>query len=146
MAVTDDDTCYASGGVGGSAERAYTTALVNVPSLILRTAPRKGQSTGVLPWNQLSDDYPLSCSSLVEVNSNLVAVGGSAQHRGTRSIGLYDAALQKWVECEGAQLPIPILRPGVVKSSESEVMGVGGELASQRFSAAVFIGTYTNIH
>ena len=100
-------------------------------------------------WNQLSDDYPFFCSSLVEIDSNLIAMGGSAQaelSHGTRSIGLYDTALQKWAECEGAQLPIPVFRPGVVKSSESEVMVVGGELASQRFSAAVFIGTHTNIH
>ena len=141
------DTFYASGGVGAAVECAHTTAFIGVPLLVLHTAPRKRQSTsttaGVPSWNQVSDDYPLSCSSLVEVNSNLVAVGGSAQHHGTRSIGLYDASLQKWVECEGAQLPVPVFRPGVAKFSESEVMVVGGELASQRFSSAVFIGTHT---
>ena len=139
MAVAGN-TCYASGGVGLE-KYASSTAFIDVPTLTSlqerRSKPRP------LPWNQLPDDHPLFCSSLVEIDSNLVAMGGSAQAElghGTRTISLYNTALRKWVECNKAQLPIPILRPGVVKFSENEVIVVGGELASQQFSAVVFIG------
>lgn len=82
-------------------------------------------------------------SSPIEIDGRLVAMGGSANaelRHGTRSISTYDFVTSTWMECERAQLPVPLYRPGVVKLEDDRVMILGGQIKSQNFSATVFIG------
>ena len=139
--VGDGDFCYALGGTG-TAKLTCTVVYDSLYNLLQNTVPYKLS----LSWRKLPDTYPLFCPSLVEVDGKLIAMGGSIYadlRHGTRYISTYDYFNMKWVECKSAQLPVPVFRPGVVKLSNSKVMIVGGEMASQKFSASVFVGNFS---
>lgn len=140
------DRCYMLGGVA-SPEDSRTTVYATRTALLenadiaettymtLRTLTK---------WDSLKGKHPLPSSSLVEVDGKLLAFGGekwtSQTVRGSLYISSYDFATDMWVECKGAQLPVPLYRPGVVKLAEGEVMVIGGERKLQSFSKRVSIG------
>ena len=90
-------------------------------------------------------EYPLYFSSIVELEGKLIAMGGSYDavlRHGTKFISSYDFAADMWVECQGAQLPVPLYRPGVVKLAGSKVMIIGGQSEMKQFSKQVYIGRH----
>ena len=75
-------------------------------------------------WKRQQSQYPLTCPSLVEIDETLVAVGGScdeAKRCGSKFISAYDFATETWVECEDAELPVPLYRTGVLQLDHNKV-------------------------
>ena len=73
-------------------------------------------------WSSFTQDTNEKLNSrkiiMVELDRKLVTTGGSCDavvRRGTKFISIYDIATDMWLECQGAQLPVPLYRPGVVK-------------------------------
>ena len=141
------DRCYTLGGTG-TAEESCTTMCVSLSSFIKHSVP--ADSTYSSPqirktWNVLKGLHPLIYASLIEIDGTLTAMGGSYEResrRGTRYISTYDFTTDTWMECEGAQLPVPLYRPGVVKLDDNRLMVIGGQPKMQTFSSEVYIGTY----
>ena len=136
---TINETCYILGGT--ARKDSVKIVICSTIFALLENATVSRQH--VLPWKRLPDEHPLCCSTPVELNGRLVTVGGSShpmQREGTRFIGAYDYNIGMWVECKGAQLPVPLYRAGVVKLDSDQVMIVGGQPKMQQFSAAVYIG------
>ena len=141
------DRCYTLGGTG-TAEESCTTMCVSLSSLIEhQTCSTYSSSQIRKTWNTLRGLHPLIYTSLVEIDGTLTAMGGSYEQVlrcGTRYISSYDFTTGSWMECEGAQLPVPLYRPGVVKLDDNRLMVIGGQPKMQTFSSEVFIGTYEN--
>ena len=98
-----------------------------------------------MPWKKLTGHHPLIYTTLAEIDGTLTAMGGSYEQIlrcGTRFISTYDFTTDTWMECEGAQLPVPLYRPGVVKLDDNRLMVIGGQPKMQQFSNQVYIGTY----
>ena len=126
-----DDTCYILGD-GASADASQTTMYASFSSLIESAVPASQFPIAPVKskWNILTVKHPLFYSSLVELDGNMVAMGGSSNevlHRGTGYISFFDYVVNTWVECTGAQLPVPLYRPGLVKLNDSRVMVIGGQ-------------------
>ena len=140
-----NDTCYILGGTRESSTTVYTS----VSSLIKNAEPVDGGYSvpqSAVAWDQLRGQHPLMASSVTELDGKLFALGGTdgdGLHQGTRYISNYDFATDTWVECKGAELPVPIYRSTVMNLGNNEVICVGGQTKSQQFSAEVFIGTYS---
>ena len=140
------DMCYTLGGTG-TAEESCITMCISLSSLIEHSVP--ADSTYSSPqirktWNVLKGLHPLT---LVEIGGTLTAIGGSYKQvlrHGTRYISTYDFTTDTWtwMECEGAQLPVPLYRPVVVKLNDNRLMVIGGQPKMQTFSSEVYIGTY----
>ena len=131
-----DNTCYMLGGVGESVDESRTTLHTSLTSIATST---------LCEWKALPTKHPLSYSYLVELDGMLVSMGGSLDRvlrRGTRFICSYDFVADMWVECQGAQLPVPLYRPGLVKLPGNKVMIIGGQPEMQQFSNKVYIGRY----
>ena len=139
------DICYILGGVG-TPDQSRTTLYSSISSLLKSTETEDDHLTSLqllMPWKQLNGRHPLINSIPVDVQGKLVALGGSAGtelRRGTRYISTYDFTTDTWMECECAQLPVPLYRPGVVKLDDNRLMVIGGQPKSQQFLNSVFIG------
>ena len=136
------DTCYKMGGMGNKIETCMTLH-ISLSSFIKLPATAMPEIKG--EWNVLKTEYPLIYSSLVEIEGKLIALGGSSDavlRHGTRFISSYDFAADMWVECQGAQLPVPLYRPGVVKLAGNKVMIIGGQAEMKQFSNEVYIGSH----
>ena len=71
------------------------------------------------------------------LEGKVIAMGGSYYvmlRRGTRFISSYNFAADMWVECQGAQLPVPLYRPGLVKLAGNIVMIIGGQSEMKQYS------------
>ena len=142
------DMLYILGGVGRKIQDSRIALCASLPTLIEEAAPANVSS--VVPetkeeWSILTAEHPLLYSSIIELDGKLVAMGGSHEEvlrRGTRFISSYDFVADVWVECHGAQLSVPLYRPGVVKLAGNKVMIVGGQPEMQQFSNEVYIGSY----
>ena len=142
------DKCYTLGGTTDTFNQSSTAVFATVSSLIENAIPV--DSTNHTPqisatWEKLKDEHPLTHPSLVELGGRLVVMGGSIDHQrrlGTRYISTYDFATDTWVECKGAELPLAVYRPGLVNLGNNQVMLIGGQPKSQRFSTVTFIGSY----
>ena len=140
------DTCYTLGGVCTLAETS-TTLYATVSSLLENALPAEsGYATPQpkLTWKQLEDKHPLTFPSLVELDGGLFTMGGSVdpiQRRGTKYITTYDLTTETWVRCKGAELPLHLYRPNLVKLENNQVLVIGGQARSQHFSSAVFLMT-----
>ena len=140
------DMFYTLGGTG-TAEESCTTVCVSLSSLIKHAVLAENAYSSLKTWNTLRGLHPLIYTSLVEIGGTLTAMGGSYEHalrRGTRYISTYNFTTGSWMECEGAQLPVPLYRPGVIKLDDSRLMVIGGQPKMQIFSSEVYIGTYEN--
>ena len=138
------DTCYILGGLG-QVEHVHKTLHVSLSNLINQVVPGTSAPETKGEWNTLKTQYPLVASSIVELGGKLIAIGGSCDvvlRRGTRFISIYDFAADMWVECQGAQLPVPLYRPGVVKLPGNKVMIIGGQSEMKQFSNEAYIGSY----
>lgn len=140
--------CYILGGVGAPDE-SCTTLYATLSSLLENAEPAEsGYSTlqCMATWRRLKGRHPLPSSSLVELDGKLVALGGERWSQlsihGTKFISTYNVPTNTWVECKGAELPVPLYRPGVVKLDNDEVVVVGGETKMQQFVSQVFIGEF----
>ena len=134
------NTCYILGGTASEAQ-ACITLHAPVPALVENTNSNKTPS----PWKELRERHPLNLSTPVELDGRLVTIGGSPEivhRRGSTFISMYNFDSNAWEECNGATLPVPLYRAGVVKLDGNQVMIVGGQPKSQQFSAAVYIGSY----
>ena len=142
------DMLYILGGVGSKIQDSRIALYATLPTLIEEAAPASGSSITSETkeeWSILTAEHRLLYSSIVELDGKLVAMGGSHEvvlHRGTMFISSYDFAADMWVECQGAQLPVPLYRPGVVKLAGNKVMIIGGQPEMQQFSNEVYIGSY----
>ena len=140
-----NDTCYILEGTGGP-KRCLTLVQVSLSSLIEEAIPATRLSVAPernVEWTTTA--YPLYLSSIVKLEGKLIAMGGSYDallRRGTKFISSYDFAADMWVECQGAQLPVPLYRPGLVKLPGNKVMIIGGQPEMKQFSNEVYIGTY----
>ena len=135
------DTCYMLGGVG-QVKDLHTTLHISLSNLSTPSTSSLEMTGG---WDTMKTEYPLLYSSIVELEGKLVTMGGSCDvvlRRGTRFISSYDFAADMWVECQGAQLPVPLYRPGLVKLPGNKVMIIGGQPEMKQFSNEVYIGTY----
>ena len=139
------NTCYMLGGTG-EPEHSLTTLQASLSSLIEEAIPATRLSVAhdrKVEWTTTA--YPLYLSSIVKLEGKLIAMGGSYDavlRYGSRFISSYDFAADMWVECQGAQLPVPLYRPGVVKLAGNKVMIIGGQPEMQQFSKKIYIGTY----
>ena len=135
--------CYKLGGTGTTETMYVSLSSLNedsVPADSTYSSPQIRKT-----WNVLKGLHPLIYTSLVEIGGTLTAMGGSYERelrRGTRYISTYDFTTDTWMECEGAQLPVPLYRPGVVKLDDNRLMVIGGQPKMQQFSNQVYIGTY----
>ena len=142
------DMLYILGGVGSKIQDSRIALYATLPTLIEEAAPASGSSITSETkeeWSILTAEHRLLYSSIVELDRKLVAMGGSHEvvlRRGTTFISSYDFAADMWVECQGAQLPVPLYRPGVVKLAGNKVMIIGGQPEMQQFSNEVYIGSY----
>ena len=135
-----DEACYIPGGTASEAQVCITLH-ATIQSLLENAKLNKNPS----PWKQLRERHPLNLSSPVELDGRLVTMGGSPeimQRYGSTFISTYNFDSAAWEECNGARLPVPLYRAGVVKLDSNHVMIVGGQPKSQEFSAAVYIGSY----
>ena len=139
-----DNTCYKLGGDKNFEEAKMTTY---APLSSLLDCAESGYSTPqtLKEWDTLEAKHPLIYSSIVELDGKLTAFGGSYEERlrcGTKFISTYDPVRATWVECKGAELPVPLYRPGVVKLEDNKVMVIGGQPKMQQFSQEVYIGSF----
>ena len=140
-----DGTCYMLGGTG-EPEHSLTSMQASLSSLIEEAIPATRLSVAQerkVEWTTTA--YPLYLSSIVKLEGKIIAMGGSYDavlRRGTKFISSYDFAADMWVECQGAQLPVPLYRPGVVKLAGNKVMIIGGQPEMKQFSKKIYIGTY----
>lgn len=142
-----NDTCYITGGAG-SAEESSTTMHTSIPSLLDHAEPAEvcyATLQRSSTWDRLRGKHPLIYTITAEIDGKLATMGGSpdlAVHCGTQFICVYDFATDVWVECKGAELPVPLYRSTVVDLGNKELICVGGQPKSQHFSAQVFLGCY----
>ncbi len=132
-----NSTCYLLGSTPMHQDLSYGTLYATISSLLENA--RLSRHT----WSMLQEEHPLCLSTSAELDGKLVTMGGSShpmQRYGTKFISIYDFTSATWVECKGAQLPVPLYRAGVVKLDSDQVMIVGGQPKMQQFSAAVYIG------
>ena len=141
-----NDKCYISGGArNGESKTMYMT----VSSLLKNAEPADSTYSALASpfvWDLLKSEHPLIFVALAEVDGNIFTIGGChglSLHHGTQYTSTYDFASDTWVECKGAELPVPLYRSTVVSLGNNEVMCVGGQTKSQQFSANVFIGKVT---
>ncbi len=135
------NTCYILGGTANT-DQVFIPLHASISSL-LETANYRLSFQKQMPWKQLEKGHSLCLSSQVELDGRLTTMGGSSETEkrcGTRFISTYNFTSATWVECKGAQLPVPLYRAGVVKLDSNQVMIVGGQPKMQQFSAAVYIG------
>ena len=138
------DTCYKMGGMGNKIETCMTLH-ISLSNFTKQVVPATAMPEIRGEWSVLKTEYPLIYLSLVEIEGKLIAMGGSYDtvlRRGTRFISSYDFAADVWVECQGAQLPVPLYRPGVVKLPGNKVMIIGGQPEMKQFSKQVYIASY----
>ena len=132
------------GGIGQGRDPC-TTLHISLSNFIKQVASATTMPEIKGEWKILKTEHPLMFSSIVELEGKLTAMGGSYDavlRHGTRFTSSYDFAADMWVECEGAQLPVPLYRPGVVKLAGNKVMIIGGQPEMQQFSNEVYIGSY----
>ena len=147
-ATTVDDKCYLLGGTGYTAKESCITLYATLSSLLGNAEPVDSKySIPKIPitWKKLLGLYPLPASGIVEVDGRLTAMGGAhwnhvMNYEGTKFISTYDFQTDSWVECKGAQLPLAVSRPGLVKLGHNKVMVIGGETKSRQFCSHAFIG------
>lgn len=90
-----DGKCYILGGGGGFYHQSSTTLYATVTSLLENAmATNKYHSIPhlQLSWKKLKEKHPLICSSLVEMDGRVTAMGGShkeGEHCGTKFISTY---------------------------------------------------------
>lgn len=135
--VVIGNTCYVLGG-NATPHAAFRIALSSLLGNF------RSETAVSATWEQLLGNHPLICSSPVEINGKIVAVGGSVDtklRQGTGFVSSYDFASNVWVECKSAQLPVPLYRTGVVKLDDSSAIVAGGQSKSQMFSNTFFMST-----
>ena len=150
-ATTVDDKCYLLGGTGYTAKECCTTLYDTLSSLLENAEPADSKySMPQIPiiWKKLQGLYPLPNAGIVKVDGRLTAMGGECgnhvmNYEGTKFISTYDFQTDSWVECKGAQLPLAVFRPGLVKLGHNKVMVIGGETKSRQFCSHAFIGEVT---
>ena len=151
------DRCYVLGGVG-TPQQSCTTLCASLYSLMECAEPAEADYISLRPstttssssssasntWDTLRGPHPLPSPSLVEVDGRLVALGGEKwtplSVTGTKFVSTYSFATDTWVECKGAELPVAVYRPGVVRLEQGRVMMVGGEVRIRELATDVFIG------
>ena len=151
-ATTVNDKCYLLGGYG-TIEESCTTLYTTLSSLLENAEPAESQYCMPqipITWKKLKGQHPLFSSAIVEVDGRLTAMGGAHGNHvmnieGTKFISIYDFQTDSWVECKGAQLPLAVFRPGLVKLEHNKVMVIGGEAKSRQFHAQVYIGKFKDI-
>ena len=125
-----NNTCYTLGGVSSITETSLTL-YATVSSLLKNAVPAEsGYATPQVrhTWDRLPDKHPLTYPSLVGLDGRLVTMGGSVDPTlrcGTKYITTYDSATETWVECKGAELPLPLYRPNLVKLENNQVLLIG---------------------
>ena len=151
--VIIQEKCFILGGATAETSLSHITTFEDVETLLLHTTAKEKGSTLKTPrWRKLPAHHPLTSPSSVELNQRLLTTGGSwlkdetggggnNPKFGTKFVSFYDFETDVWVECENAELPVPLYRSGAVKLSEDTVMVVGGQFDSKQFSATAFIGT-----
>lgn len=138
------ETIYMLGGTGAiiDCRKTFYVSLQSLidTALLFSSAARHYSKE----WNVLTANLPLVCSTAVEIDRVVIAMGGSREEVlrcGTIYISTLNATSNLWAECEGSQLPVPLYRPGVVKLADNKVMVIGGQPKMQHFSNEVYIGT-----
>ena len=150
-ATTVNDKCYLLGGKGYTTNESCTTLYTTLSSLLENAEPANSQySMPKIPitWEKLRGLYHPSQAGIVEVDERLIAMGGACGNHvmnieGTKFISTYDFQTDSWVEYKGAQLPLALFRPGLVKLGHNKVMVIGGEAKAHQFCSHVFIGDIT---
>ncbi len=141
-----DNTCYILGGCARYEKFLRFTIVSTLSSLLIENAvPEDPTYSTVHPvkWDTFPCKHPLMCTALTEVSGLLTAIGGCDKDLvGTKLISTYDFHSDSWVKCKGAELPLSLYRPGVMKLDDNQVMVFGGEVQRQHFSSQVFIGRF----
>ena len=140
------DTCYTLGGTTDNYNSSITL-YSSISSLVESAIPVLEYATPKisLKWKRLRDKHPLTLPSVVDMDGELIAMGGSVEQerrQGTKVISMYSSSRHCWAECSSAELPLAVYRPGLVNLGNNEVMVVGGQPKSQAFSNVAYIGSY----
>ena len=139
-----NSTCYSLGGSAKYEEFLRFTLFSTLSSLIENAEPEDpGYSIlHSVKWDTFPSKHPLVCTALTEVSGQLISIGGSDEDLvGTKLISIYDFHSDSWVKSKGAELPLSLYSPGVMKLDDNQVMVFGGEF-QRRFSSQVFIGQF----
>ncbi len=137
-----NNTCYSLGGSGIFEKSALFSTL---SSLIENAVPEDPAYSTVHPvkWDTFPCKHLLLGTAITEVSGLLTTIGGCDEDLvGTKLICTYDFHSDSWVKCKGAELPLSLSRPGVMKLDDNQVMVFGGEVQSRHFSSQVFIGHF----
>ncbi len=142
-----DNTCYILGGCARYEKFLRFTIVSTLSSLLIENAvPEDPTYSTVHPvkWDTFPCKHPLLGTTITGVSGLLTTIGGCDKDCiGTKLISTYDFHSDSWVKCKGAELPLSLFRPGVMKLDDNRVMLFGGEVQSRRFSSQVFIGQFT---
>ncbi len=136
-----DNTCYSLGHFTEFKSVLFST----LSSLIENAIPEDPTYSTVHPvkWDTLPCKHPLLHTAITEVSGLLTTIGGCDKDLvGTKLISTYDFHSDSWVKCKGAELPLSLYRPGVMKLDDDQVMVFGGEVKRQHFSSQMFIGQF----
>lgn len=146
-----NSNCYILGGGTNQLNQCRIATFTSISSLLEEAEP--ADSTYSVPqcphtWEVLKTEHPLLLASPAKICKKLIATGGTHEgglRCGTQYISTYDFATNTWVECKGAELPVPLYRTTVIDIGNDQIMCIGGQPKNQTFSAKVFIGTYNTI-
>ncbi len=130
-----DNTCYMS--------RFQNPTVFSTLSSLVETEYPAYSTVHPVKWDTFPCKHPLMGTAITEVSGQLTTIGGCDKDRvGTKFISTYDFHSDSWVKCIGAELPLSLSSPGVMKLDDNQVMVFGGEVKRQHYSLQVFIGQF----
>ena len=141
------DTCHLIGGMkskdGGSfgcikTITASLPAVISSVTPILRSLPPSRTQS---PTWKMIHLCPLARPAAVELDRQLVTVGGITQGRVHASVHMYIPSSDSWLELADSDLPVPLYRSAATQLSTGQLIVVGGRVDREREIKDVFIGS-----
>ena len=141
------DTCHLIGGLiserGRSVgcNKSLTASLSGVISSVTPIPSSLPPSHTQSPVWKTVHRCPLDLSAAVELDGQLVAVGGTTRERVHASVHVYIPSSDSWLELADSDLPVPLYWPEATQLSTGQLIVVGGQDDRDRKTKDVFIGT-----
>ena len=133
------DTCHLIGGLKSERGRSFPCDISVTASLPLSCT----QST---VWKNIHP-CPLAGSAAVELDGQLVAVGGTTQERAHTSVHVYIPSSDSWRELADSDLSLPLYRSEATQLSAEQLIVVGGRGGDETrtITKYVFIGSLSMV-
>ena len=144
------DTCHLIGGLkskDGGSFGCKETITASLPAVISSVTPISSSlppsRTQSRVWKMIHL-CPLAGSAAVELDGQLVAVGGITRERVHASVHLYIPSSDSWLELADSDLPVPLYCPEATQLLTGQVIVVGGQDDREREIKDVFIGSLSH--